>query len=70
MSRKTVEAYDSIFQTFTKNVPRTDNIKVFMSDFEAAIRKCAAQLFPLARIAGCNIHYDRVSPFFFTFFFY
>lgn len=60
MSRKTPEAYSAVYKVLTDNIERTDDIKVFLADFELALRKSASKAFPFARVAGCNTHYDRV----------
>ena len=62
MSRKTQIGYAAVIQEF-KYLIKGEKVKVVMCDFEYALRVACSEIFPAARIAGCKVHYDRVSCF-------
>lgn len=66
MSSSTKTAYTSILLDFV-SIIRSNRISVVLSDFEISLRQAIYEVFVNARVAGCNVHYDRVS--FIIFFF-
>ena len=60
MSSKTQTAYHAVLSHFTELIDAS-KVNVVLSDYETAIRNVVEELFPTARIVGCNVHYDRVS---------
>lgn len=61
MSSKSKQAYLGTFNDFKEKLPLR-YLEVILTDFEMPMREEALrELFPGIRIAGCNVHFDRVS---------
>ena len=57
----TYEAYFTIIQYLLTEVCPFEDVKIIMTDFEAAMRKAISESFPNANAVGCNVHFDRVK---------
>lgn len=60
MSRQTEGAYIACLAPLRRLI-NPDTVDVTMSDYEGALRGALHRIFPEAFIAGCNVHFDRVS---------
>lgn len=58
MSNRTFKAYESVFKYIENNVFQL-GAKLFMTDFEAALRKAINKCYRGVRLHGCWFHYDR-----------
>lgn len=58
MSNRTFEAYEAVFNYIEKNVFEL-KAKLFMTDYEAALRKAINTCYRGVRLHGCWFHYDR-----------
>lgn len=61
MSTKTQVAYETVFRHVKRNLLPRANVRLVMSDFEAALRNAIVRVHPTAHSTGCNAHFDRVS---------
>lgn len=61
MSGKSEVAYQAVLQFIKVVLLPTAQIKLVMSDFEAALRNSVVEVFPTAHSTGCNVHFDRVG---------
>ena len=59
MSRKTYESYIAVLTEVINNVILADRVKVIITDYEVALKSACEDLFPEAKVCGCNPHYDR-----------
>lgn len=58
MSNRTFEAYEAVFKYIENNVFEFKP-KLFMTDFEGALRKAINICYPGIRLHGCWFHFDR-----------
>ena len=61
MSRRTLEAYQACLIETSTNIINGKEVKVVITDFEKPIKESCKLVFPNAYVAGCDVHYDRVS---------
>lgn len=61
MSRKTESSYTAVLRVLKTTVINDHSPAVVMTDFEQALRNASRTVFPHAIVAGCSVHYDRVS---------
>lgn len=57
MTNKTKKSYLGLFKFIRDHF--NINPEIVMSDFEKAARKAARRIWPNARIAGCNFHFNQ-----------
>lgn len=60
MGRKTQVAYNAVIE-FLQTIISTESVEVIMTDFEIGLRNALGARVVNARIAGCHVHYERVS---------
>lgn len=58
MSNRTFDAYKAVFNYIEKNIFEL-KAKLFMTDFEAALRKAINSCYKGVRLHGCWFHFDR-----------
>lgn len=63
MSRRTKAAYLAVFEHII-GVHSFETVQLIVSDFETPLRDGLSETFPLAKIVGCNFHFDKVNFFY------